>query len=108
MSPSAPHGSRRHTLPPLSSRKSPGLAAALGFAFGVTGLALYFWMSWRDLALSFAFGLFARVATLPLSRPTALAIMGVVLGSYGYLRARSSNAKLAAATLVPRPSAAAA
>lgn len=85
------------TLSPLSARKSPNLAAFLGFLFGGIGIGLYFW-SFIDaliplaivLALTFAVDQLAAVDAI-----VGLLTGAIVAALYGYLRASDSNRRLA-------------
>jgi hypothetical protein len=85
-------------FPPLQKPKHPGLAALIGAVTGGIGLAIYF-KSLRDLfpvelaaALVMLGSLIAGVEPLRVAQ----FVVPVVGGSYGVLRARSSNRRRAA------------
>jgi len=89
-------------LPVLGRRKRLGLAAVIGFLTGGIGLALYF-RSIRDLfPVEVAVGLALVSSIVAGVNPLYIevTVAAVVGGLYGFLRAQSSNRRLAA-SLVP-------
>src|SRR4051795_2341978 len=84
-------------LPPLRARRHPGLAALIGALTGGIGLAVYF-KSLRDLFPVEVTGALVMVGSLIVGfEPWRIAevVLPVVGGLYGFLRARSSNRRLA-------------
>jgi hypothetical protein len=86
-------------LSPLHKMKNPGLAAALGFAFGGIGLGIYL-RSFIDFLFPIAVVLVASVVS------TGFAMLGpdlgllagaIVAAMWGYFRVETSNRRLAGA-----------
>jgi hypothetical protein len=87
-----PAWSVMYKLPPLRGRKRPWLAAVIGFAFGGIGLSLYF-RKLIDIAVLIIVIVVALVSGTVLHGGWWL---GAAIASfYGYLRAESSNRRLA-------------
>jgi hypothetical protein len=81
------------TFPPLTKRKSPGLAALIGVLTGGIGLAIYF-RSLRDMfpvELTVGLVVFASLAAEADPLRVAGVVAPVVGGLYGFWRAQSSN-----------------
>ena len=84
-------------FPPLHAHKHPGLAALVGVVTGGFGLAIYF-RSLRDLLpVELAAVLVVLGSVTAGAQPLRVAefVVPVVGGSYGLLRARSSNRRRA-------------
>jgi hypothetical protein len=79
-------------LPPLKTRKEPGVAAVAGFALGGLGLGLYFG-SMTDFLLQIFIWICFMVFALP-TGGVLLITAPVFCAIYGYSRAKASNAKL--------------
>lgn len=88
-------------LPPLKARKDPGVASAIGFLTGGIGLGVYF-RSFIDVLVPVVLYI---VLTITSAQVLGLGwIAGaIVAGYYGYVRAFSSNARLAAARASTTP-----
>ena len=80
-------------IPPLNEYKNPYLAALSG-GLGAIGIGLYF-RTKRDFLWSF--GICATILIVAAPTGEALAVLApIICGFYGYHRAKSSNARLAA------------
>jgi hypothetical protein len=86
------------SMPTLKSEKNPGTASLLGFLFGAFGVGIYF-RSFSDFILAAVVWLvFAFILVPGLSLPPILmfTVAGIIIGTYGYFRAVTSNEKLRA------------
>jgi hypothetical protein len=82
-------------LPPLKSKKNPGLACLLGLLFGGVGLGIYFW-SIVDFVIPIGISILALVALGNIGFWGGV----VVAGLWGFFRAVNSNARLESETRV--------
>ena len=82
-------------LPPFPKMKNPGLAAALGFAFGGIGLGIYL-KSFIDLLFPLAIVLVASVMTGIAALPPDLGLLAgaMIAAMWGFFRVESSNRRL--------------
>jgi hypothetical protein len=83
-------------MPPLKSEKNPGTASLWGFLLGGIGLGIYF-RSFADFILASAVWLvffFVFVGFINLPTLFMGILNGVIIGTYGYFRALTSNENL--------------
>ena len=78
-------------MPSLKKRKSPGLAAVLGFLFGGIGLGIYF-VSFIDFIIPVAIVVLAGAVM----KAGGVFAGAVIAAFWGYFRALDSNKKLEA------------
>lgn len=79
------------SLPPLSKKKDPAIAALVG-ALGNVFLSLYL-QSWSDFCILFV-GIIVALSLAPFTMGSSV-FFAMAIGSwYGYYRVKTSNAKL--------------
>lgn len=83
------------SLPALRKQRNPTAAAIWGFLLGGIGLGLYF-----GSLLDFVFPILAAIIIGAVLKTTGWIVGAALVGIYGYVRASSSNAKIAEAKKV--------